>query len=155
VIHEVLTYIINSSLLKGNKWIRCIKGFATWWRIFEKLLCEVAIDVSREIGGSCMLSKKANYPYKVRSDWLNHFDSPWESEGYEVESLNDQLRLTWNFNWASLGALIIAGQETIKFMRTRASEVIIKWNLAEFTSEYWLVESEYEYKPHGRCLMAV
>jgi len=41
-----------------------------------------------------MLNKIANRAYEVCPDWLNHFYSPRESEGYKVESQNDQLRLT-------------------------------------------------------------
>jgi len=44
---------------------------------------------------------------------LNHFYSPWESKGYKLENQNDQLHLTWNPIWASLGAAIIAQRETI------------------------------------------
>jgi len=82
-----------------------------------------------------MLNKIANRAYKARVDWLNHFHSLWEFEGCKVESQNDHLRLTWNLIWASLGAVIIVEQETIKLMSARASEVIVKWNLAEFTCE--------------------
>jgi len=39
--------------------------------------------------GSSMINKIANRAYKARTDWLNHFNSPWESEGYKVESQND------------------------------------------------------------------
>ena len=67
--------------------------------------------------------------------WLNQFYSLWESEGYKLESQNDQLRLTWNLIWASSVAVVIVERETIKFMRTRASEAIIEWNLAESTRE--------------------
>jgi len=97
------------------------------------LPCEFAIANSHETASSSMMNELANRTYKARADWLNHFYSPWESEGYVVESQNDQLLLTLNLIWASLGAVIIAEQETIKFMRT--SEVILKWNLAEVTGE--------------------
>jgi len=109
----------------------------------QKIANNVAWKIALQISDSCfvrnrsssMLNKIANHAYMARTDWLNHFHSPRESKGYKVESQNDQLRLTWNLIWASLEAVIIIEQETIKFMRTRASEVIIEWNLAEFTWE--------------------
>ena len=69
---------------------------------------------------ACWISNRA---YKAGTDW-NHFHSLWESKGYKVESQNGQLRLTCNLIWASLEAVIIVEQETIKFMRTRALEAI-------------------------------
>jgi len=63
--------------------------------------------VSRETDSYSTLIQIANRAYRARADWLNHFHSPWESKGYKVESQNDQLRLTWDLIWASLGAVII------------------------------------------------
>jgi len=60
----------------------------------KKLPCEFAIAVSRETGSSSMRNKIANGAYKAHTDWLNHFYSPWESQGYKEECQNDQLRLT-------------------------------------------------------------
>jgi len=79
-----------------------------------------------------MLNKITNRAYKASTDWFKHFYSPWESVDYKVESQNGQLRLTLNLIWASLGAVIIAGQETITKHEnwTRPSEAIIKWNLS-------------------------
>jgi len=87
----------------------------------EKIPYEFAIAVSCETGSS-RIAQSANHAYKVRTDWLVHFYTPCESEGYKVASPTDQLRLTWNRIWTSLGS----EQETIKYIRTRASEVIIK-----------------------------
>jgi len=104
---------------------------------------------------SSVLNKIANHAYKARVDWLNHFHSPWESEGYKVQNQNDQLRLSWNLIWASLEAVIIVEQETNKFMRTRGSKVNIECNLVEFTCEKRLVESDYEHNPLARFLSTV
>jgi len=61
-----------------------------------------------------MLNKIANCPNKARAEWLYHyFFSPWESTGYKAENHNDQLHLTWNLIWASLGAFFITEQETM------------------------------------------
>jgi len=124
-------------------------------KLCERSHCDVAIAVLRETDSSNVLNKIANRAYKARTDQFNHLHSLWESAGYKVESKNDQLHQTWNLIWASLGTVIIAEQETIKLMRTRASEVITKWNLAEFTSEWWLVESDYEHNPRTRFLTRV
>ena len=102
-----------------------------------------------------MLDKIANRAYKAHADWLNDFYSPWDSKGYKVETQNDQLCLTWNLIRPSLGAVIIVEQETNKSMKTRASEVIMKRNLAEFTCEKQLVESDNEHNPHARFLTTV
>jgi len=40
-----------------------------------------------------MLDKITNRAYEARPDWLNHFYSPWEPEGYKVENQDDQLQL--------------------------------------------------------------
>ena len=52
-------------------------------------VCEFAIAVSREIGSSRMLNNIGNRAYKARADWLNYFYSPWEPEGYKVETISD------------------------------------------------------------------
>jgi len=52
----------------------------------EKSIYEFAITVSPKTASSNMLNRIANLVYKARADWLNHFYSTWESEGYEVES---------------------------------------------------------------------
>jgi len=62
--------------------------------VHENLHCEFAITVSHDTGSSSMLNTIAKRAYKARADRLNQFYSPWESEGYKVESQNDQLRLT-------------------------------------------------------------
>jgi len=49
----------------------------------EKSPSEFAIALLRETGNFNMLNKLANRAYKARTDWLNHFYSPWESEGYK------------------------------------------------------------------------
>jgi len=81
--------------------------------LHEKSLCEFVTVVSRGTGSSSMLNKIANHAYKAHAEWLKHFDTPWESEGYNVESQTGQLRLTWNLILASLGTFIIAEQEII------------------------------------------
>jgi len=116
----------------------------------QKITFRICDIVSRETVSSSMLNKIANCANKAHADLLNHFYGSWESEGYKVESQNDRLCLTWNLIWASLGAVIIAEQETTKFVTTRASEVIIKWNLARFTSQQRLVDSNYEHNSHAR-----
>ena len=85
----------------------------------EKLYCEFAIVVARKTDSSSMLNKITNWAYKACGDWLNHFYSPWESAGFKVESQNDQLCLTWNRIWASLGTVIIAEQETIVILENQ------------------------------------
>jgi len=60
--------------------------------------------VSRETGSSSMLNRMANFAYEARADWLIHFYSTRESQGYKVETQNDQLGLTWNLIWASFGS---------------------------------------------------
>jgi len=62
-------------------------------------------------GSSSTLNKIANHTYKARADWLNHFYSLQDSQGYKVRSQNGQLRLSWNRIWASLGAVIITEQK--------------------------------------------
>jgi len=46
-------------------------------------------------------------------------------------------------------------KKRLQYMKTRASEAILKWNLAKFTCEQRLVESDNEHNPHTRFLMAV
>ena len=98
--------------------------FNLWpWRTltqFQHALCEFAIGVSHEAGGSSALNKIAKRAYKACADWLNLFYSPWESAGYKVDSQNNQLHLTWNLVWASLGAVIIAEKETIAIHENRS-----------------------------------
>jgi len=113
-------------------WATCTpsaNGPAARWRICKTIanvMCKIASRTRERCFlrncSSSMLNKIANRPYNPCADWLNHFHSLWESEGYKVESRDDQLRLTWKFIWASLGTVIIVEQETIKFRRTRASE---------------------------------
>jgi len=79
----------------------------------EKSPCEFAIAVSCEIGSFNTLNKTENCAYKARADWLNYFYRPWESAGHKINSPNNQLCLTWNLIWASLGPVIIGKQETI------------------------------------------
>jgi len=121
----------------SNGWGHFKLDLANLWKIakksritlLEKSHCECERAVSCETGSSSMLNEIANCAYKVRADWLNNIYSPRESKGFKVESQNDKLCLTWNLIWARSGAVIIADKETIKFMRTRASEAILKWNL--------------------------
>jgi len=60
----------------------------------ENARCEFAIAVSHKTDSTSMLNKIANRTYKPRTDWLNHFHSPWKSAAYKVESQNDHLPLT-------------------------------------------------------------
>ena len=58
------------------------------------MLREFLMAVSRETGSSSMLNRMANFAYEARADWLIHFYSTRESQGYKVETQNDQLGLT-------------------------------------------------------------
>jgi len=62
----------------------------------EQIANKITWKIASRICDSCfarycnpsMLIKIVNRACKAGADWLNHFDNPWESEGYKVKMTN-------------------------------------------------------------------